>query len=539
MYPTSRAQDAARCHVCENLEIHVRCVSCREDLCRSCVNKHFDSDLSKTHNIVSYKQRHAGKIRFSLCDIHKQVCELLCEPCWKPVCSKCITREHQSHSLREIEEIIKNKKKELQEDTSLIENKTIPNFLQSISQLETELSNFSKKYKKIHDAVQNQARCLHQAVDEMMENIKRELLQMEELHEVRLRNELMSLKNSLSIMTKNVLVNKGVLQRFDVLEILNHYSNLDKKLNPTYERIQFPLFLKKYVTEKCIREMFGRIKHPLSSSLIESGQRHFLKEARVVSTIHVENSSVLNGIACINSEEAWISECDDHVILRKNIHGDVTGSVQIHEFPEAISSNTEGELYFTCWEKRSIMRYNENGFHKIHQFNDWLPKGLYCTSLGDLLVCMKSDSNQSRVVRFKDNQITQTIQYNGNNPLFENATFVTENRNGDVCVCNSRNESRDSIVVVSKGGLLKFVYESESASATLRGIATDSACCILFIYHNDQRIHMLDKNGKFLTFINACTDDYMYWNGISIDKDNKVWLAEIYGCRVKVFKYLH
>lgn len=123
-------------------------------------------------------------------------------------------------------------------------------------------------------------------------------------------------------------------------------------------------------------------------------------------------------------------------------------------------------------------------------------------------------------------------------PLYSGNTkikFINENRNLDICVADSR---ANSVVVVDQLGKLRFRYTGHPSEARRNpfkpfGITTNSQGQILTADHNNHCIHILDKDGQFLLYIDDVIDPY----GLCIDRYDMLFVTEYTTGNVKVIKY--
>nr|XP_034325699.1 uncharacterized protein LOC117689272 isoform X3 [Crassostrea gigas]XP_034325700.1 uncharacterized protein LOC117689272 isoform X3 [Crassostrea gigas] len=126
---------------------------------------------------------------------------------------------------------------------------------------------------------------------------------------------------------------------------------------------------------------------------------------------------------------------------------------------------------------------------------DWMPYGVTSAASGDLLVCLRKD-DQSKVVRYSSTgTVLQEVQYDSQcQPLYKRVTYVTENVNGDIIVTDWE---KKAVIAVDRLGLFRYSYSGVTCST----VTTDSVGHVIFTDFGGNKIHMLDRDGRFLRYI--------------------------------------
>lgn len=176
------------------------------------------------------------------------------------------------------------------------------------------------------------------------------------------------------------------------------------------------------------------------------------------------------------------------------------------------------------------------------KLSEWIPLGLCSTSSDDFLVIMDSDKyKKTKVVRYSGFSVRQEIQFEENGePLYsfgDNIKYISENRNLDVCVAD---HGAHAVVLVNLAGRFRFVYKGPSLTTPNEtfdpyGIATDSEGKILISDRVNNRIHIVDEDGKFLRYIDNC-DLHSPW-GLCVDIEDQLYVAESGRGKVKCIQY--
>ena len=115
--------------------------------------------------------------------------------------------------------------------------------------------------------------------------------------------------------------------------------------------------------------------------------------------------------------------------------------------------------------------------------------------------------------------------------------MITENSKGDICVSD---RNAETVTVVDRTGRVRFRYDGTTAgikkSFGPTGIVTDSLSQIIVSDYNNDCLHILDQNGKFLKCVDNC-GLHKPW-GLSVDSEGRLWVALAGENAIKVIKYL-
>ncbi|XP_062614370.1 uncharacterized protein LOC134276110 [Saccostrea cucullata] len=540
------AQDVILCHLCDRRAAQLHCNPCQVNLCEECVGKHFMTSSSATHEIVKYKER-KFQLKFTNCDAHKtEKCTVFCRDCNLPVCIKCLTGVHKGHDVADFSEIIDTAKFQIDENTAILED-ILPQFEQADRQVESKIADLFSRCDEMQTLAIEHGKKWHQVIDDIVQKDKDLISEMKESGLRDLRKCQAEIKDTIQVLMKAVQKNKKIIQSVDANEI-NQYElpsqNLYRDILLNVD-IRLPIFVPKAPDTIQLHKLFGQLNGPVILPQISkrkasiSNNRTLLDKAIEIKTFTIEN--MLRNLACLGTEEVWISYRLKPIIHRVNTKGDIQETVissclEWNCHPSNISISKNGELMYTDRISGSInivRRGKSTTLFSVEK--EWKPLGLCCTKSGELLVAMGTiDDKRYKVVRYRGRQVKQEIEKDDHGHFLfgvgDRMFYVTENFNGDICV--SDNNSR-AVVVINQSGKIRFRYkgiqEMEKEFIPC-DIATDSMGRILVGDSGNKCIHITDQDGQFLHSISG-------YDMFSIDDLGRLWVGKYGGYKVKVISY--
>lgn len=148
----------------------LHCVQCEEKTCSGCAGSHLLKKSKKGHSMVEYKDKtQYGDILYCTTHEHEK-CELYCEQCEIPVCSKCLSgKSHKGHDYTEISALF-----DLKRTCVIKERDSIKNHIQQLKEhkevLDTKLEETKEKYKNLVTEVEIRKEEMLKAVETAAKN---------------------------------------------------------------------------------------------------------------------------------------------------------------------------------------------------------------------------------------------------------------------------------------------------------------------------------------------------------------------------------
>nr|XP_034310109.1 tripartite motif-containing protein 45-like [Crassostrea gigas] len=472
------AQDVLRCNLCETPNPQYNCDICHINLCKKCAGEHL-LDESKEHKVVPIRQRGYGP-DYPTCLKHtKKQCELHCEQCDLPICAQCVFSDlHLGHKAIDIMKIFDTKKEILKNDLEELKISLIPKYHEIAATIPVQKAELEKHSKRLTTALCKRSEEWHREIDEIINNRKTEINQMQIMYLAALNKQKTEITQSISLIAQRIVDLKKLLDSYDVYAVSAYKSKIDsfRKL-PPYLRAIFPSFSSNIINTEYLQQQFGK----LSAFSIESQEYDFkmesseaaspssdicrsplLNQPKIITTIDT-NFEHMFSVTCSTDEQIW-TRGDSNIIKLYNLQGELLESIRTKSGndPRDITVSKSGHLVYSDFDERTVNIVMNKQISEVIRLRTWRPLRVNSTVSGDLLVTMVGDKKKrTKVVRCAYSTENQTFVFDSKaQPLYFSPPqcsiyYVTENKNLDVCVVDG---TACAMVVVNEAGKLRFKY---------------------------------------------------------------------------------
>lgn len=533
-----------QCSMCP-LETVFVCELCSCNLCPQCKENHVNDLFTIDHTIETYSEKNHIISTNEICTRHhSNDYTKYCVPCELPVCLHCT--EHNEHKKLDVRTAFKSKQPQ--------HNKTI-HFVRSQSLF--YLNILLKEIKCDVKICQTDFVLFRQKMLTKAQGLKNRVSYV--LGDVDLKHNCLKQKVKMNKHLANLL-------RYEYIYEQSAFSPV--KLLSTVKKIRIPkvdltlhtslLYMTEPLNIKCLIQSITGIQFSKRDDR-RVGNECLLK-LMPVPKLHQSVIINYNEIKCcihisfVSSDMVWVSDGRNLTLTNKT--GDTVyflKDVWRKYFPYGTHTvNSEMELIYIS------NNFNINKLSKDMETttvllettdSKWKPLCVYWSpSTGDLLIGMHEKHKHTyRVARYNQTgQLTQSIPHdNKGRNFFVTINYITENNNGDIVVSDySAYLKIGAVVVTDRGGIYRFSYKgppSETKRLVLQpcGIITDALSHILVCDDITKTVHMLDKNGNFLSHLLIRPSGIFTPRSLSYDVNtHRLWVGSKVNSSVCVYRYI-
>ncbi|XP_078327199.1 uncharacterized protein LOC111125605 [Crassostrea virginica] len=456
----SQGQEAVECGLCQNpVSFFYR--RCGVNLCDPCVPVHLRVKSKFGHDVVYYASKDNDA------ELHDKVEELL-----KEITQKNDRLQSFRH---EMKTLLDHTTKQLSSLSSVYQKKK---------------DEVTARGKECHKLIDNHVKKLHQELDELKKENEAVLKkQKREFEEIKGKMDEINRKTTQLQKSKNVME----MQKFrPIIKEHKTMKEFTQYTLPTFFEIQndqnyleIPLLEKNVIPDPDSDRKVLEI--PSVSSVIDTG---FPASEKYKNRLY--------GIAVTDDQKVWMGGHSGELKLfymQGHLHHTVT--------------ITDTGMYLCMYTKQVVNSdRSDNTVKKISDDDtvvtmfttgDWVPNGIAGSASGDLLVCLLKD-DQSKVVRYSSTgTVLQEIQYDSQcQPLYQWAWYIAENVNGDIIVTDFK---KVIVIAVDRLGIFRFTYSGRNKDFDACSVVTDSVGHVYVTDFKGDKIHMLDRDGRFLRYI--------------------------------------
>jgi hypothetical protein len=390
----------------------------------------------------------------------------------------------------------------------------------------------------------------HRQIDRTVKALHQELDNMQKEHKFLLQKQKTELEEMLGKIEENNIITMKLKNSNDVLELTKYVSMIEKQeIVSDISQCSLPVFWKGKIDDSCMQSFFGYIENiqERSVSLLRSmpedtvtPNHKILEKPRVTTAIDTgfpanrEYNDRLYDIVAMGDNRVWM--------------GGASGELKLFDFQGVLHDTvpiTARGLYLTVHNKHVV--YTNDGNNAVCRVADdktiqtmfttgeWIPRGITSTASDDLLACLYKD-DQSKVVRYSSTgTVLQEIQHDSQcRPLYEDPTYIAENVKGDIVVTDWR---KNAVIAVDRLGIFRFSYSGQDDTFDVCAVTTDPAGHVIVTDYKSDRIHILDRDGRFLRYI-IPDQGVKRPRGVCVTRDGGMFVGENRTGIAKRIKYL-
>ncbi|XP_062576221.1 uncharacterized protein LOC134281288 [Saccostrea cucullata] len=556
----STPQHYIECEMCdENCLYH--CNSCYVRLCEKCRDNHKINPYTKAHDISRYNPRILA-IPLKKCPRHRtKDLDMHCKECQIPLCSNCaIAPDHHGHTFEDLEEIYSKHFEAFKIDLCKIyeyflpaSNDVLDDIQDDVTKVKKMIGETRRKLKLETEAVKREIETAFSEKMAQLEKIERETLK--DLYtQTKTMTDYISYLNGLAKKYQFKLVNKD--PEYLVRNEAEGINSIPKTSKPAYPTViagnlnkaevlkaLSKIFPNVSTEERNVRKLFS-LKSLPHLQFIKQNQKDMVnsrpckrwKMSNFVTEAEGITVQGLKSILHVSKDQAdrlWVSEFGGNLV-QTDKRGNRLRSMKISGTGRACHTMTlmHGNLLFIGKENNVIYKISDDKIIKFVKTEDWTALSIYSSYRNeDILMGMIKDdteTNDAKVTRYsKTGKKIQDIKNRNRcwtGMLYKFPDYLTENINGDICVSDRRKEA---VVVVNKAGKYRFSYTGQQPNSEFSpcGICTSTLGHILICDPKSYSIHLLDKDGLFLSLLNIGQSGLVRPCGLCVDLENQLYVG--------------
>eukprot|EP00105_Crassostrea_gigas_P021094 XP_011440106.1 PREDICTED: uncharacterized protein LOC105337176 [Crassostrea gigas] len=507
MESKNEAQHFVGCDLCQQ-PVSFFCRRCGVNLCDTCIAIHVRVKSTNVHEIVDFASKDDDDTCH--CDSHPQNdCSAYCKTCDAPICILCVSIKHRSHEMSELSDKIEELLKIIAKENDRLQSSKheLERILDHTAKM---LSSISSYYKQRKDEVTARGEEWHKQIEKTVKKLHQELDDMQKEHEAVLQKqkkefeELIGKVDEMNGKTVKLQKSKNVKEMQSFVPVIQNRQTLNEvsqysfptfyecKIDPNYLQTYFG-YVEKMQVKKILlldnefkeRELPGRgiLDVPTVTSVIDTG---FPADEKYKSRLY--------DMAVIDDNKVWMGGESTELKLF-DLQGHLHHTVNITELGMYLCMYNKQVVYSDQSNKAVRMITDTDTVVTMFTTGDWKPRGVTSAASGDLLVCLiKYD--KYKVVRYSSTgTVLQEIQYDSQcQPLYKHVAYITENVNGDIIVTDW---DKKAVIAVDRLGIFRYSYSGVTCST----VTTDSVGHVIVTDFQGNKIHMLDRDGRFLRYI--------------------------------------
>ena len=253
------------------------------------------------------------------------------------------------------------------------------------------------------------------------------------------------------------------------------------------------------------------------------GARYLVSSPNVLSVLDVKWH--FPDILCTTTDTAWV-RTKRLRLERIDYRGDVKESIAIDFMFCGIALTMEGDILLPDRDGRCIKMISKDRRITSLFKTERKPYGICCLQNGDFLVILRMTSHYRRIVKYdRAGAIVKEVDRVLN--IKEPGSITVNKVNNDVYIRESR-KGRRKIVVLDQDLKLRYEYKGiDGERFDPLKVCTDNIGNVLITDRDNNKLHILDKDGRFMKYL--CASELgvclQLPKSIAVDKEGNVWIG--------------
>jgi hypothetical protein len=417
-----------------------------------------------------------------------------------------------------------------------------------------KINSLSKIYQSKKDEITSQGVVWHRQIDETVKALHKELDNMQKEHESLLQKQMTELEDILRKIDEINTTATQLKKSQNVKEMAKIISMIDNQETPLeITQYSFPVFYEGKVDGIYMKSYFGYVENfqerkislsTLVSEDVDIANHKILPVPEVIAAIDTRfpseeiHKSRLYNIAVTDDNKIWMGGASYELKLF-DFQGVLHDTVPITTHGMYLTVHNKHVTYTRPVSNTVCKVADDKSIQTMFTTGNWEPLGITSTTSDDLLICLHKD-DQSKVVRYSSTgKVLQEIQYDSRDlplhtPLYRDPVYIAENINGDIIVTDWR---ENSVIAVNSLGMYRFSYRPFRLRLDACAVTTDCAGHVIVTDSSGNKIHMLDRDGRFLRYI--IPDQKIHSpRAVCIIGDEEIIVGECMSGIAKRIKYL-
>ena len=513
----------------------------------------------------------------------------------------CRTSTHNGHMFIKLENVLQEKRSGMQKELHNLESNILKEWQVLMSDASNMTTNFIELAKGVDKKLDERANEFHKKVDFILKNEKEQLKELTTTQfEILFQQEEMVAKG-LEKIKHRIEECEDQLRNGDIESMLYYEERRKQYILPDISAVAPPIFIPSKFSNKALAEMFGKLTIPQTlhmpaspsqpshttegetspttkvatkptrtkSNAVTESTRTTTHSKRIPATPDEEQKSsndktatinhlkqlmstpvilsefkagiTLYSLACTGSDRAWV-KADDVKLQQLDCRGSVKDTININVSFDDVVLSSQGDILLSDTDTKCIKRVGDAKKPTVLFKTQRTPTGLCCLKSGEIAVTFFDEGQV--VIYSMSGKIIKMLEgffrypYRLAQSKISSDLYVIDKWNTDI-----KSSGKVQVLAISPFVKMRNAYtggpEQRKPFYPCDLCADEIGHVLITDYKND-KVHILDKDGKFIKYLLTKEQGLESPFGICIDSEGNAWIGESkqFISKMRIVKYL-